>query len=595
MKLLTTASPVPVLKDFISEPATLPPYAILSHTWEDEEVSFQELMNPIACMHKKGYEKIVKACEQARRDGFKYAWVDTCCVNKEASAELEETINSMFHWYEEAAVCYVFLPWPWGLTFTHADLVPDANGDIDLVSALPKCRWFVRGWTLQELIAPKDVRFYDSNWEYRGNKSDLAGLVESITNIPETVLRKEVDLSTFSAACKMSWASQRTTTRTEDEAYCLVGIFGVEMSFKYGERKKAFTRLQNTILVTSGDLSILCWTDKDMFKPGSGLNAGREYSGALADSPQQFERCAQITTTRQESMYKDVDITPRRIQMRASLAALQLERQFYQPVLNILCTLEGKTVGIFLRKIGDNRYVRWYPALLALFQRESKKSAWGAFYLPVEQLSLPLKLESPFPFHDTDPVLGNRHSALRIASIDVGDTGFRLYRTKVFPQTHWDRHDQIFFSTSEINNSWAVILLDWKLWDMVDGKDVDLRIGIACFNWNLAVQFENYETQVFVFDVSSIDPAAFSAFEFNMDKVWFESASALRRLLAATGFGLEEDQLRSQTTLEVPMYRTTTAVVDVYHGVETRPDLCVHPMTRLYVKVRLAEEGHVRY
>jgi len=146
MRLLCTKN-VPELKEFIGDTSSIPRYAILSHTWEDEEVSLQQMNDPATCAQKKGFRKIQHTCALAAQNGFDYAWVDTCCVDKRASAELSEAINSMFRWYQNATVCYVFL----------ADLEPGA----DLDASLPGCRWFTRGWTLQELIAPREVLFYD--------------------------------------------------------------------------------------------------------------------------------------------------------------------------------------------------------------------------------------------------------------------------------------------------------------------------------------------------------------------------------------------------------------------------------------------------
>jgi hypothetical protein len=149
MRLLETApSPIPKLREFIGSQS--PPYAILSHTWEDDEVTLQQLLagtaNPSPLQPKAGFHKIQQTCALAQTHKLEYAWVDTCCIDKTSSAELTEAINSMFAWYRDAAVCFVFL----------GDLRPGA-----LMHTLPKCRWFTRGWTLQEIIAPGEVLFFD--------------------------------------------------------------------------------------------------------------------------------------------------------------------------------------------------------------------------------------------------------------------------------------------------------------------------------------------------------------------------------------------------------------------------------------------------
>ena len=151
-----------------------PPYAILSHTWEDGEVSLREMTDPSPSVaSKNGYRKIVDYCRLAAGEDYGWAWIDTCCIDKTNHAELAESINSMFRWYEEAVVCHVFL----------ADLAADA----ELEEALPRCRWFTRGWTLQELVAPKTVHFHNRSWVMRGTKANLITELAAITGILETV------------------------------------------------------------------------------------------------------------------------------------------------------------------------------------------------------------------------------------------------------------------------------------------------------------------------------------------------------------------------------------------------------------------------
>ena len=227
----------------------IPDYAILSHTWEDDsEVSFLE-MNQISTMpahpakQNSGYQKIVATCQKAQRHGVSYAWVDTCCIDKSSSAELSEAVNSMFKWYRDAKVCYAFL----------ADLRPESS----YTTAMRDCRYWTRGWTLQELLAPKDLRFYDSAWNFVGTKTNMQSTVRRITRISSSALEDCKNLVDIPLACRMSWASKRSTTRNEDMAYCLLGIFDVNMPLLYGEGHKAFIRLQEEIIRKSNDLSIL--------------------------------------------------------------------------------------------------------------------------------------------------------------------------------------------------------------------------------------------------------------------------------------------------------------------------------------------------
>ncbi|PIL28595.1 hypothetical protein GSI_08636 [Ganoderma sinense ZZ0214-1] len=193
-------------------------------------------------------EKIRKACAVARFDHFSQLWVDTSCIDKTSSSELSEAINSMFAWYRDAAVCYVYL----------AD-VPLAGDPRRPGSAFRRSRWFTRGWTLQELVAPRVVVFLSREWEFIGTKESLADLVEDITGIHSAVLVRKKSHNEFSVAARMSWAAERTTTRVEDQAYCLLGLFNVVMTPIYGEGEHAFRRLQEEILRRIPDDSIFAW------------------------------------------------------------------------------------------------------------------------------------------------------------------------------------------------------------------------------------------------------------------------------------------------------------------------------------------------
>jgi len=213
-------------------------YAILSHTWEAEEVTFEELQEGTGTK-KAGYRKIQFCGEQARRDGLKYFWVDTCCIDKSSSAELSEAINSMFRWYCKSTKCYVYLS---GVLKPAVD-----TSDLAWESAFRNSKWFTRGWTLQELIAPISVEFYSKEGELLGNKSTLERHICEITGVSAKALRGS-PLSGFSIAERMSWAEQRKTTRKEDQAYSLLGIFDISIPVIYGEGKeKAMKRLREEI------------------------------------------------------------------------------------------------------------------------------------------------------------------------------------------------------------------------------------------------------------------------------------------------------------------------------------------------------------
>ena len=219
----------------------IPPYAILSHTWGPEEVTFKDISEGNRTS-KTGLDKIRFCGEQARRDRLQYFWVDTCCIDKSSSAEFTHAINSMFGWYRNAAKCYVYL----------SDV---STGDLDQAdpslqswgSAFRNCRWFTRGWTLQELIAPRSVEFFCSNGERLGDKRSLERQLHEITGIAVPALRG-TSLSAFSERDRMLWAGNRQTKCEEDRAYSLLGIFDISMPLVYGEgAEKAFGRLREEL------------------------------------------------------------------------------------------------------------------------------------------------------------------------------------------------------------------------------------------------------------------------------------------------------------------------------------------------------------
>lgn len=258
----------------------IPPYAILSHTWGDEEVDFQEFKEENRANQKEGWSKIKNTCDKALSDGLQYAWVDTCCIDKSSSAELSESINSMFFWYRQAAKCYVFLS-----DFENGSTPEDH---------FPRCRWFTRGWTLQELLAPRIVLFYDQNWKEIGNKIQLCQIISNITSIPTGTIMDETPLTYYSISQKMSWAATRITTRIEDMAYCLLGIFDVHMPLLYGERHRAFFRLQEEISKNTLDMTLLAWdpTPED-------LEGG--FCSFIARSPASFKNGGNIRRFRREA------------------------------------------------------------------------------------------------------------------------------------------------------------------------------------------------------------------------------------------------------------------------------------------------------
>ncbi|KAL1836452.1 hypothetical protein VTJ49DRAFT_5140 [Mycothermus thermophilus] len=266
------------IHDFTTDAHT-EPYAILSHTWGDEEVSFEDFqtLSPEALSSKKGYTKIDYCCKQAEKDGY------ICCIDKRSNTELSEAINSMFRWYQQAAVCYAYLI------------------DVDPYE-IPEGRGL-------ELLAPREIIFYVSGWTVIGSRTELFWPLVKITRIPSNYLCGEDRLASASVGMRMSWASKRRTTRVEDMAYCLLSIFDVNMPLLYGEGKRAFRRLQEEILKSNPmDHTLFC-----IVETGPWNEDYAEYGlrGLFADSPRDF-RCvnAMVPWRSTEAFYNSVQLAP---------------------------------------------------------------------------------------------------------------------------------------------------------------------------------------------------------------------------------------------------------------------------------------------
>ncbi|KAK7182298.1 hypothetical protein DPSP01_007010 [Paraphaeosphaeria sporulosa] len=402
--------------------SNVPSYAILSHTWkaDDQELTFQDLISGTG-RNKDGYRKIQFCGDQAKKDRLQYFWVDTCCIDKSSSSELSESINSMFQWYQNAEVCYVYL----------ADLPPDSD-----LSRLQLCRWFTRGWTLQELVAPKVVKFYDYEWNAIGTKVELVDIISSSTSIPSHLLLGHSALSDSSIATRMSWAAQRQTTRLEDLAYCLLGIFEVNMPLIYGEGMRAFRRLQEEIIKRNNDLTIFAWELPQ--------ESRAQFVGLFAPSPSAFAASSGIIPFSDDSMnfsvtnrglfftggtFIRVATVPTRGDRVETLYFIYSGLKLHMSVPTESGTFR-RDVGIYLRKIGPKLFCR--EGLLPLAGLKTK----------IEQIEM-YEVAEKYILLDPTPAITNSSLSFRNLAVHLPlHDAFQL--REAIPETLWDHTDRVF-------------------------------------------------------------------------------------------------------------------------------------------------------
>ncbi|KAF1842816.1 HET-domain-containing protein [Cucurbitaria berberidis CBS 394.84] len=357
----------------------IPPYAILSHTWGEEEVSYQEMwfLQKLVALpdhlrqnhafvaaleaaaghnistnvresmgDRAGYKKIEQTAKLAKEKKLDYFWVDTCCIDKSSSAELQQAINSMYQWYNRSSFCIVYLEDARTVVYDQRD------GDY-LYKVLKESRWVTRGWTLQELIAPFLVNFYDQEWNHIFDKHNFSSTICAITGIPTYVLSSG-DLSQASVAQKMSWAAHRKTTRKEDMAYSLMGIFAIHMAMLNGEGDNAFRRLQEEIMRTSSDDSIFAW------RALQGSPSG--FRGLLARSPREFQNSQHIVC----GEHNHIAYATLNLGLRIETCIQPVPRKGMSRIWDkslYLCMLNaefptGKKVALLLQQLESLKYTR---------------------------------------------------------------------------------------------------------------------------------------------------------------------------------------------------------------------------------------------
>lgn len=346
-----------------------PPYAILSHRWIGREITYEQFIDP-SQKREPGYDKIAKFCAllQERPDYLsshvEWVWVDTCCIDKRSSAELTESVNSMWQWYWNAQYCMAWL---------HDVHSSDKH-------ELRASEWFLRGWTLQEMLAPIEVFFCDSQWRRLGTRTELCQALSNVSGVPAEFMRDNgrERVHWTSVAKRMSWASGRKTTRLEDEAYCLFGLFGVNLPLLYGEGAYAFIRLQEEIIRRFDDESILAWKSKPYVSYASGF---------LASSPARFELCGRIDQAHSDER-REFRVTNKGIEMKASLLQIRNGNTFLglkcvdipedepQKASQCLLRLMRREDGSFSRETSGSRVEDAFALAQGDFERMAKKTVY---------------------------------------------------------------------------------------------------------------------------------------------------------------------------------------------------------------------------
>lgn len=257
----------------------LPTYAVLSHTWSNQDILASNCRAD-DLRRLEVHERTIRACQSAAHRGITHLWVDCLCIDSSSSADLDEAVNGSLRRLKKSSVCLAYL-----------DDLPADGPPLD-ESIWRRCRYWKRAWTLQELIVPTKVEFFDKQWNYRGSKasSDLLPLLSSITGVPRSVLLDGNTLSGISLAVRISWSAGRSTRREEDAVYSLAAITGASMLVRYGEVERAFLQLQEEILNDTKDGSIFAWRSVN----------NQDIRELLARSPSEFHHFA----TEPESAYQ---------------------------------------------------------------------------------------------------------------------------------------------------------------------------------------------------------------------------------------------------------------------------------------------------
>lgn len=404
------------LEEFVSEEEKYGRYAILSHVWEDEEVTFQDVRDGVG-KDKAGYKKIEYSCQRAIQDKLDFVWIDTCCIDKSSSAELSQAINSMYRWYYQAKVCYAYL------------------FDVPRVE-FKDTKWFTRGWTLQELIAPGFLEFYDAEWNPIGSKISRVKEISEITMVASKVLRDRDAITSISVASRMAWAAERKTSRQEDWAYSLMGIFDVNMPMLYGEGPKAFARLQEEIIKNSTDHSILVW---QAWKPGHDTLL-------LAPSPYGFRRAHDIMSWTQPGIDESFILSNKGLRISLPILTSTKDPTLLNAVLN--CRYSDNTtsqIGLFLHKQPRGMVVptRNFTSLVCAMWSYPKPDGTLTSIHNLERTQLPLaKWQDLLILREPPKDQFEAPAAIWNQKISFRNTVSQLSFLKVHPDEAWDHTEK---------------------------------------------------------------------------------------------------------------------------------------------------------
>lgn len=328
----------------------IPPYMILSHRWREDEVLFTDMFKADRSIarERKGWAKLEASCRVALQLGLQYGWLDTCCIDKSSSAELSEAINSMYTYYARSSICFAYLD----------DVEDHQENDKSFQGSC----WFTRGWTLQELIAPREVYFYSKGWKSIGSKSSMCGMVAEASSVPAELLLDPDRLDEYNVSQKMTFAAYRETTREEDESYSLMGIFGVNMPPLYGEgRERAFRRLQIEIMQQSQDHTLFTWNrwliSGDIFA-ASAFDFFGSYNYRIMDIEEYVEHFGLDP--------ENIDYTMTNVGLRIQLPIVPVHRteNLYFAVLAVSVDSFDGAVAICLERQSSLRFKRYHRVSL---------------------------------------------------------------------------------------------------------------------------------------------------------------------------------------------------------------------------------------